>query len=98
MSPPALLTTSLLSASAKWRLLPEAFRRTRPPAEDESVADFVRRKFGGEILETLVAPFVSGGYAGDPEKLSLPSAFPPAPPWELNVGSVIRGASKSGAA
>ena len=95
MSPPALLTTSLLSASAKWRLLTEAFRRTRPPAEDESVADFVRRKFGVELLETLVAPFVSGVYAGDPEKLSLRSAFPTAHQWELKFGSVIRGAMKS---
>lgn len=95
MSPPALLATSLLSAGAKWRLLTEPFRRTRPPVEDESVADFVRRKFGAELLETLVAPFVSGVYAGDPEKLSLRSAFPTAHQWELNFGSVIRGAMKS---
>jgi len=95
MSPPGLLTTSLLSASAKWQLLTEPFRRTRSPAEDESVADFVRRRFGAELLETLAAPFVSGVYAGDPEKLSLRSAFPTAHQWELDFGSVVRGAMKS---
>ena len=95
MAPPALLTTSLLGISSKWRLLSEPFRRSHPPARDESVADFVRRKFGSELLELLVGPFVSGVYAGDPEKLSLRSAFPSAYEWEKEYGSVLRGAMKS---
>ena len=36
--------------------------------EEESVAQFVRRKFGHEILEYLVSPFVSGVYAGRSRK------------------------------
>ena len=95
MSPPALLTTSLLSAGSKWRLVSEPFRRTQPPEGDESVAAFVRRKFGNELLELLVGPFVSGVYAGDPEKLSLRSAFPAVHEWENDYGSVLRGAMKS---
>ncbi len=95
MAPPALLTTSLLGISSKWQLLSEPFRRSHPPARDESVADFVRRKFGTELLELLVGPFVSGVYAGDPEKLSLRSAFPSAYEWEKEYGSVLRGAMKS---
>ena len=59
------------------------------------MADFVRRKFGHEILEYLVAPFVSGVYAGDPEKLSLKAAFPTLEEWEREYGSVLRGAMKS---
>src|ERR1700733_8857208 len=65
MSPPSLLSTPLFSAGTKWRLLTEMMHRTRPPAEDESIAAFVRRKFGPELLERMVAPFVSGVYAGD---------------------------------
>ncbi|MGB9404236.1 MAG: protoporphyrinogen oxidase [Candidatus Acidiferrales bacterium] len=92
MSPPAILTSSLLSISSRYRILTEALHRSQPPNLEESVADFVRRKFGHEILEYLVAPFVSGVYAGDPEMLSLKSAFPYLDQWERQYGSVIRGA------
>ncbi|MGB0034492.1 MAG: protoporphyrinogen oxidase [Candidatus Acidiferrales bacterium] len=95
MSPTALLTSSLLSAGSRWKVISDALWRTRPPANDESVASFVRRKFGHEILEYLVSPFVSGVYAGDPEKLSLRSAFPSLEEWERKYGSILRGAMKS---
>lgn len=95
MSPTALLTSSLLGLGARWKIASEPFRKSRPPAGDESIADFVRRKFGHEILEYLVAPFVSGVYAGDPEKLSLRAAFPTLDEWERQYGSVLRGAMKS---
>jgi oxygen-dependent protoporphyrinogen oxidase len=92
---PALLTTSLLGMSSRWKIISEPFRRTQPPSEEESIAQFVRRKFGHEILEYLVAPFVSGVYAGDPEKLSLRAAFPSLEEWEREYGSILRGAMKS---
>jgi len=95
MSPPSLLSTPLFSGGTKWCLLTEIMRRTRPPAEDESIADFVRRKFGPELLERLVAPFVSGVYAGDPEQLSLRASFPTIHEYESQYGSVLRGAIKS---
>lgn len=95
MSPQSMLTTSLLSAGTRWKIVSEPFKRTRPPSEEESVADFVRRKFGHEILEYLVSPFVSGVYAGDPEKLSLRAAFPTIEEWEREYGSVLRGQMKS---
>ena len=95
MSPQAMLGSSLLGAAARWKILSEPFRKTRTPTEEESVASFVRRKFGHEILEYLVAPFVSGVYAGDPEKLSLRAAFPSLDEWEREYGSIVRGAMKS---
>jgi protoporphyrinogen/coproporphyrinogen III oxidase len=95
MSPQAILATSLLSPGTRWKIVSEPFKRTKPPNEDESVAGFVRRKFGHEILEYLVSPFVSGVYAGDPEKLSLRAAFPTLEEWERQYGSVLRGAMKS---
>lgn len=95
MAPPALLRSPLLSWGAKARILSEPFRRSQIPAGEESVAAFVRRKFGNEILDYLVAPFISGVYAGDPEALSMASAFPSAVKWEREHGSVIRGAIKS---
>jgi len=95
MSPGALLTSSLLSVQSRYRVFTEPLRRTSPAAHEESVADFVRRKFGNEILEYLVAPFVSGVYAGDPETLSLRAAFPSLDEWEREYGSVLRGAMNS---
>jgi oxygen-dependent protoporphyrinogen oxidase len=94
-SPQAMLTSSLLGVGSRWKILSEPFRTTFPPAGEESVAKFARRKFGDEILEYLVAPFVSGVYAGDPEKLSLKAAFPSLDEWEREYGSVLRGAKKS---
>jgi oxygen-dependent protoporphyrinogen oxidase len=95
LAPPQLLTTPLLGPRTKWRLFTETFRRTNPPSADESIAAFVRRKFGDELLDRLVAPFVSGIYAGDPEKLSLRAAFPKLHEFETRYGSVLRGAMKS---
>ena len=98
MAPQGILTSSLLGMGSRWRILSEGLSRTKPPTEDESIAQFVRRKFGHEILEYLVSPFVSGVYAGDPEKLSLRAAFPSLEEWERQYGSILRGAMKSRAA
>jgi oxygen-dependent protoporphyrinogen oxidase len=95
LAPPQLLTSSLLGLRTKWRFLREALGHSRPPAGDESIAAFVRRKFTVELLDRLAGPFVSGIYAGDPERLSLRAAFPSAHQWEMQFGSLLRGAIKS---
>jgi len=94
LSPPAFLGSSLLKWSTKFSILRELFQKSFPPADDESIADFVRRKFSPELLNLLVAPFVSGIYAGDPEKISLRAAFPALHEAEKIAGSVIRGMTK----
>jgi oxygen-dependent protoporphyrinogen oxidase len=95
LSPQSFFTSSYFSGGTRLRAAAELFRRSRPPQHEESVADFIRRKFGAEILDNLVAPFVSGVYAGDSEQLSVRSAFPTLSEWELQYGSVLRGAMKS---
>jgi protoporphyrinogen/coproporphyrinogen III oxidase len=91
LSPPAFFASSLFSAKTKWSILRDALGRSNPPDVDESVAAFTRRKFTAELLDKLVGPFVSGIYAGDPEKLSLRAAFPQLFEAEQVRGSVIRG-------
>ena len=91
LSPPALLASSLLSPGTKWNLARDAFGASTAPQDDESIAAFVRRKFGDQLLDRLVGPFVSGIYAGDPERLSLRAAFPQLYEAEKSAGSVIRG-------
>lgn len=91
LNPAAMLTSSLLSSKTKWRIARDVFGTTRPPQHDESIAAFVRRKFGSQLLDRLVAPFVSGIFAGDPEQLSLRSSLPQLHDAERSAGSVIRG-------
>lgn len=92
-SPLGLISTPLFSARAKLRLLGEPF--ARPSADgDESLAGFVRRRLGPEILDYAVDPFVAGVFAGDPERLAVRYAFPAL--WELERahGSLARGMVK----
>ena len=93
LNPVAFLTSPLLSLRAKLRVLREPWI---PPstAEEESVADFVRRRLGAEFLDYIVAPFVSGVYAGDPEQLSVRYATRKVYALEREFGSLIRGALK----
>src|SRR5262249_22752635 len=91
LSPPELLKSPLLGVLTKMSLGRDAMGRSKPLDHDESVAKFVRRKFTGELLDRLVGPVVSRIYAGDPERLSLRSAFPQVYEAERTAGSVIRG-------
>ena len=95
LGPLRLVRTPLISWRTKLRLLAEPLGRSYPPdGDDESIAAFIRRKFGEDLLTNLAGPFISGVYAGDPEKLSLVSAFPIARTLEEKFGSLIRGAIK----
>ena len=91
LSPPAFLMSSLINGSTKWALVRDILGKSIPPDGDESVAAFVRRKFSPQLLDRLVGPFVSGIYAGDPERLSVRSAFPQLYKAEKTAGSIIRG-------
>lgn len=89
--PPGFLSTKLFSASGKLRILREPFIRPAPPGAEESVAEFVRRRLGREMLDYAINPFVAGVYAGDPRELSLRHAFPRLHEIEQEHGSLIRG-------
>jgi len=93
LNPVAFLTSPLLSLRAKLRVLKEPWI-SPSGAEDESIADFVRRRLGAEFLDYIVAPFVSGVYGGDPERLSVRYATKKIHALEREFGSLIRGALK----
>ncbi|HET8675527.1 MAG TPA: protoporphyrinogen oxidase [Blastocatellia bacterium] len=89
--PGAFIKSNLLSARGKLRILLEPFVGVRRSSEEESVAAFARRRIGREAAERMVAPFVSGVYAGDPESLSVQAAFPKLTNLETGYGGLIRG-------
>jgi oxygen-dependent protoporphyrinogen oxidase len=91
---PGLLASSFLSGGTRTAILRDIFGKSESPEPDESVAGFVRRKFSATLLDRLVGPFVSGIYAGDPEKLSLRAAFPLLYEAEKASGSITRGVFK----
>ncbi|MBI3898034.1 MAG: protoporphyrinogen oxidase [Gammaproteobacteria bacterium] len=90
LGPLAFLTTPLFSIGAKLRLLAEPFQ-ARGQVE-ESIAQFVRRRLGAAFLDWAVDPFVSGVYAGDPERLSARAATARLYALEAEYGSLFLGA------
>ncbi|MBF9144200.1 protoporphyrinogen oxidase [Hymenobacter properus] len=94
-SPPTLLTNGFFSLKAKWQLLKEFRKPAAPIDTNETVAHFFRRRFGPEIVDYAVNPFMAGIYAGDPEQLLIHKTFPQLPVLEQQFGSVLRGFAKS---
>ncbi|HJQ70025.1 MAG TPA: protoporphyrinogen oxidase [Blastocatellia bacterium] len=89
--PGPFIKSNLLSARGKLRILMEPLIGVRRSSAEESVAAFARRRIGREAAERMVAPFVSGVYAGDAEALSVQAAFPRLANLETGYGSLFRG-------
>lgn len=89
--PGAFISSGLLSLGGKLRIFKEPFVPVRSSDAEESVAAFARRRIGREAAERLVAPFVSGIYAGDAEQLSVQAAFPRLANLETSYGGLFRG-------
>jgi len=88
----SFLKSGLISWSGKLRLAmePTPFIAKAPTGVDETLADFGRRRLGREALEKLIAPMVSGIFAGDPEIMSLVSCFPRIAELERDYGGLVR--------
>lgn len=87
----ALWGAKLLSWPGKVRMACEPWIPARRGEDDESVAAFVRRRFGQEALERVGQPVVGGIYTADPEALSLQATLPRWREMERRFGSVGKG-------
>ena len=89
----ALDASGLFSAEAKRAYREELVRagelRSAAPNADESVAEFVRRHFGDEVLVKIGAPLLSGVFGGDVTKLSVRAVMAPFVAMEREYGSLI---------
>jgi oxygen-dependent protoporphyrinogen oxidase len=95
-SPGDLVSSEFLSPGAKLRLLAEPLvGRFDEPDVDESLANFVSRRFGHEVLEYGIDPFIAGTYAGDPRHLSARHALGRLVDLEQDFGSILAGALRS---
>lgn len=68
--------SDLISWKGKFRAVLEPWVKPSDDLADESLADFVRRRLGPEVLDVIAAPLLSGIFAGDAEAMSLASTFP----------------------
>jgi oxygen-dependent protoporphyrinogen oxidase len=89
----ALDRSPLFSAEAKHAYAQEPGRAAelyaRAPVADESVASFVRRHFGEEVLAKIGAPLLSGVFGGDVATLSVRAVMPAFVAMEREHGSLI---------
>lgn len=91
----SFLRTDLLSWRGKLSLLLERFRGRSSEVTDESIDAFARRRAGAEVAETFADALVTGIYAGDPMRLSLPACFPRIAELERANGSVLKGMARA---
>jgi len=92
-----LLRTALLGARGKLRMFAEPLLpRGRDP--HESVAAFVTRRLGREILDKLFEPYVAGPLASDAEHAEARATLPMLVALEQRYGSLALGALLTGGA
>jgi oxygen-dependent protoporphyrinogen oxidase len=100
----AVRTSRLFTEAAKQTYTTEPLRTSelreaallhRDPDADESVADFVRRHFGNEVVHTVAGPLLAGVFGGNIEKLSARALLGPFVTLEAQHGSLIAGLQES---
>lgn len=90
-NPVSFLLSPLLSWSGKFQAMADLWLPRGGSGTDESLASFVRRRFGTEMFDRLAQPLVAGIYTADAEKLSLRATFPRFLDLETKYRSVILG-------
>jgi oxygen-dependent protoporphyrinogen oxidase len=91
LDPFNLFKSSVLSLTARARLTLEGLIPAKRNSDDETIADFVRRRFGGAFLKELAEPLARGVLMGEVERLSVREYFPH---WE-NTERELRSFSRA---
>jgi oxygen-dependent protoporphyrinogen oxidase len=89
----ALASSPLFSESARAAYAAEPSRaeslKAAAPSTDESIAAFVERHFGREVLNKVGAPLLSGVFGGDVDRLSVRAVMSNFVEMERQHGSLI---------
>ncbi|HXM61293.1 MAG TPA: protoporphyrinogen oxidase [Terriglobales bacterium] len=88
IAPTAL--SPLFSTRTKLRMASEWFHPPRKADADETVASFVERHYGPEMVDRLADPLLSGVYGGEAAQLSVRAVLPRFAEMEATHGSLGR--------
>jgi oxygen-dependent protoporphyrinogen oxidase len=84
------MLSPLFSARTKLQIAREWFHPPRKADADESVAAFVERHYGPEMVDRLADPLLSGVYGGEAAQLSVRAVLPRFAEMEATYGSLGR--------
>jgi protoporphyrinogen/coproporphyrinogen III oxidase len=85
------MESPLFSQDGKRRIALEPTIPRRIESGDESLASFVTRRLGREVLDRVAQPLAGGIYTADPARLSVAATMPRFVEMEKSHGSLIRG-------
>jgi len=80
----------LFSTQTKLRMAQEWFHPPHKANGDETVAEFVERHYGPEMVDRLADPLLSGVYGGEASQLSVRAVLPRFAEMEAKYGSLGR--------
>lgn len=87
----AWLQSPLLTWEGRKRALDDLIIPPKDDDADESLADFVTRRMGAEVLDKLADPLLAGVYNAEMDKQSILATFPQYRALEKAHGSLIKG-------
>lgn len=83
-----VFTSPLFSWSTKLKILLEWFYKPEANAVESTVADFVSRHYGREMVERVADPLLAGVYGGSADELSIQGVLPRFVEMESKYGSL----------
>src|SRR5579862_2645605 len=86
-----VLASPLFSPWGKLRMALEALIPKREDTNDESLASFVTRRLGREVLDRVAQPLAGGIYTADANELSMSASMPRFVEMERRHGCLSRG-------
>ncbi|MCP3934623.1 MAG: protoporphyrinogen oxidase [Actinomycetia bacterium] len=81
----------LISPLGKLRMGLDLVIRAKDDDEDETLAQFIKRRLGSEALDRIAEPLLSGIHNADAQMQSIMATFPRFRELEKNHGSLIKG-------
>lgn len=86
----ATFFSRLFSWKTKFRIAREWFYHASGDAPETTVADFLERHFGREMVERIADPLLAGVYGGSADELSMTAVLPRFAEIEAKQGSLVR--------
>lgn len=80
----------LLTVREKMRAAAEKWADFAPDGKEETVHEFITRRFGEGVATKIAAPVVRGLFADDARVVSMPALFPGVAAAEMNHGSLTK--------